>query len=99
MVPLYRIHRLNEDPAEPVLDYEGFLEGLAGLKHAWRAQVAQEGRPHLGRAAAQPAAGRVAPAGPGAKARKLTPAKTGRDVPAKRKATPRPARPKGAPTG
>lgn len=37
MVALRRDHHLHDNPADPVADYAEFLEGLDGLKHAFRA--------------------------------------------------------------
>lgn len=39
MVPLRRDHRIHEEPAERIVDYPGFLDGLDGLKHAVRASI------------------------------------------------------------
>lgn len=37
MGPLRRDHRIHENPAERIVDYPAFLDGLDGLKHALRA--------------------------------------------------------------
>ncbi|MHA0328710.1 AAA family ATPase [Sphingomonas melonis] len=42
MVPIRRDHHLHEDPAARVDDYVSLLEQLAGLKHAWRAQLSAD---------------------------------------------------------
>lgn len=106
MVPLHRIHRLNEEPAEPVPDYEGFLEGLAGLKHAWRALVTDAAKAHTDAAHAHPAAPKAAgsaPAGPAdappARTRKPRQAQPADAPAAKAKPMPRPKRSKPAPEG
>lgn len=53
-VPIWREHHLHEDPAEEITDFEDFLEALDGLKHAWRAEVAQGARTANGTAKPKP---------------------------------------------